>query len=85
VLLIAKGRVGDDKSVGNYTYISNTGKIIIDYVLLRDNVFHCIANIYIDDPTESCHLPLVALFYSNVECDNINPPFKRIRDHVNYF
>jgi len=29
-LLIANGRVGDNKSVGNYTYISSTGKSIID-------------------------------------------------------
>ena len=75
-LLIANGRVGDDKSVGNYTYISSTGKSIIDYVLLCENGFHCIANIYIGDRTESCRLPVVAIFYSNVECDNVKPLLK---------
>jgi len=54
-----------------------------DYVLLCEKVFHCIANIYIDDRTESCHLPVVAIFYSKVECDNVKPPVKGSRDHVN--
>jgi len=53
-------------------------------VLLCENVFHCIANIYIDDRTESCHLPVVAIFYSNVACDNVTPTVKGSRDHVNY-
>jgi len=83
-LFIANGRVGDDKSVGNYTYIStcSTGKSTIDYVLLYENGFHCIANVYIDDRTESCQLPVVAIFYSNVECDNVKPPVKSIRNYV---
>ena len=33
-----------------------------------------------------CHLPVVATFYSNVECDNDKPPIKSIQDHnfINY-
>ena len=58
-LLIANGRTGDDKNVGNFTYyVSPIGNSVIDYVicsneLQNDNIRFCIG-----ERTESPHFPI---------------------------
>ena len=33
-LLIANGRLGDDKDIGEFTYVTSRGRSVVDYLLL---------------------------------------------------
>ena len=50
--LIANGRLGSDKDVGNYTYISEKGCSIVDYLLLPLTDFDIISSFKVCDVTE---------------------------------
>ena len=55
---IVNGRVGQDKNVGNYTYIGPNGCSLIDYILASREVFESILDFCVDSRTESPHLPV---------------------------
>ena len=55
---IVNGRVGQDKNVGNYTYIGPNGCSLIDYILTSREVFESILDFCVDSRTESPHLPV---------------------------
>ena len=55
---IVNGRVGQDKNVGNYTYIGPNDCSLIDYILASREVFESILDFCIDSRTESTHLPV---------------------------
>ena len=58
-LRIATGRLGNDNSLGMYTYASRTGCSIIDYVILGQHDFACMSNFQINIFCEwSDHAPL---------------------------
>ena len=58
-LRIANGRLGNDNSLGMYTYASRTGCSVIDYVILGQHDFACMSNFQINTFCEwSDHAPL---------------------------
>ena len=60
-IYIANGRVGNDKNIGNFTYIGAQGCSVIDYVIMSADLFNITENFDIDNRTESSHLPLVIM------------------------
>ena len=68
-LLIANGRIGLDAQLGEYTYIGETGRSVVDYLLLSREYIDQIVNFCVCDPTEfSDHCAL--LF--KINCHNVN-------------
>ena len=51
-LLIANGRLHDDKSIGQFTYVGNYGMSVVDYVLSSQNDFKYINVFKIVSPTD---------------------------------
>ena len=52
--------MGNDKNIGNFTYIGPQGCSVIDYLIMSAE------NVDIDNRTESSHLPLVIMFKKDV-------------------
>ena len=68
-LLIANGRIGLDAQIGDYTYIGENGRSVVDDLLLSRDYFDHIVNFSVCDPTEfSDHCAL--LF--KINCQNMN-------------
>ena len=40
-LKIVNGKVGDDTGIGQYTFMSANGQILIDYSLTSQDIFPC--------------------------------------------
>lgn len=79
-LRIANGRLGNDHSVGMYTYASRTGCSVIDYVILGQNDFGCIKNFQINTFCEwSDHAPLSFGILTNTIPDIPDRPQCRTR------
>ena len=68
LLLIVNGRLGEDKGIGDYTYLGCNGKSVIDYLLLCEELFTYIKHFSIGERTESCHLPLEFGFNIAIDC-----------------
>jgi len=66
-LLIANGRLGEDKKYGHFTFVNANGKSVIDYAILSEYLFNEVINFRIGERTESCHFPLEIKFKSKVE------------------
>lgn len=67
-LKIANGRYGDDAGVGDFTYISNKGKSLIDYVIMSHALFSLIENFIVHDLyTFSQHKPIQVNFHVHCE------------------
>ena len=58
LLLIANGRTGDDKNVGNFTYVSPIGNSVTDYVICSNELMDDIKRFCIGERTESSHFPI---------------------------
>ena len=53
--------MGNDKNIGNFTYIGPQGCSVIDYVIMSADLFDITEIFDIDNRTESSHLPLVIM------------------------
>ena len=58
-IYIMNGRVGQDKNIGDFTYIGINGASVIDYVLASKVLFSYIVDFNIEPRTESTHLPIL--------------------------
>ena len=61
-IYIANGRIGNDKGIGNYTFIGTQGCSVIDYVIMSPHLFNITDYFDIEKQAESSHLPLVIMF-----------------------
>jgi hypothetical protein len=57
---ILNGRLFNDKGIGDYTYITRTGKSVVDYVIASEDLLisHFFTNFEIANRGESDHLPI---------------------------
>lgn len=72
-IYILNGRVGQDKSIGEYTYIGTNGCSVIDYGLASKILFSSIIEFNIE-PTESTHSPILLMIQS--KCINDDNSYK---------
>ena len=67
--MIANGRIGLDAQLGEYTYIGENGRSVVDYLLLSRAQFDQIVNFSVCDPTEfSDHCALLFI----IDCHNLS-------------
>ena len=70
-LLIANGRLGDDKDTGKFTYVTSRGRGVVDYLLLPVQTFDYVSHFSICDIDE--HSDHSALYFCLKLCvNNIN-------------
>ena len=60
-LLIANGRLGDDKDIGEFTCVTSRGRSVVDYLLLSLQNFDCVSHFKICDIDE--HSDHSALYF----------------------
>ena len=83
-LLIANGRLGHDANLGEYTFIGDRGRSVVDYLLTLCDFLDSIVNFRICSPTEfsdhsalsfklNCHVNSVENY------DNEYSTFKKLR------
>ena len=60
-LLIANGRLGDDKDIGEFTCVTSRGRSVVDYLLLSLQNFDCVSHFSICDIDE--HSDHSALYF----------------------
>ena len=76
-LRIVNGRVGDDDGIGRYTFLANTGKSVIDYVISSQCIFSLFSNFIVHDSYSwSPHRPVQLNVCVNYDrpVDNVDPP-----------
>ena len=67
-LLIANGRLGDDKDTGEFTCVTNRGRSVVDYLLLPLQTFDYVSHFSICDVDE--HSDHSALYFCLTLCEN---------------
>ena len=81
-LRIANGRLGRDCDIGTYTYASQLGNSVIDYVILNQQDFGCISDFHVKSFNEwSDHAPLSFNIVCNTEiytCEELQSGDSRI-------
>ena len=79
-LRIVNGRLGYDANIGNFTFLSNLGKSVIDYAILSQDLFPLVSNFIVHDlHTFSHHKPVQLNFnfkcnhnYTVKDCTNVD-------------
>ncbi|MEW8548220.1 MAG: endonuclease/exonuclease/phosphatase family protein [Candidatus Thiodiazotropha sp.] len=73
-LLIVNSRIGEDKDIGNFTFVSSNGNSVIDYIICSQDLFEEIKHFNIEQRTESAHFPLLLAFNGpeNTDIDTHN-------------
>ena len=71
-ICIVNGRSGNDKGVGNFTFVNSNGSSVIDYMLISNDCLDRLANFSIGERTESCHFPLEATVLAESASDNVS-------------
>lgn len=84
-LKILNGRVGDDKNIGRFTFVSSIGKSVIDYGLASYDLFPMISDFIVHDLfLFSTHVPIqanIAVQYNkHINVNNINSTRKLVWD-----
>ena len=59
------GRKSGDMN-GEYTYMSSTGKSIVDYILISSSLFEQIIDFSVEDQNNSDHFPLKCILKCNI-------------------
>ena len=70
-LLIMNGRLGNDKDIGNYTFMGPMGNSVIDYFICGEELCTKVSDFKISENSESSHFPVEIFFKTeNIEIDN---------------
>jgi hypothetical protein len=51
-LRICNGRLGKDKNIGEFTYVTSRGASVVDYLLCPSKLFHLVSEFYIAEPNQ---------------------------------
>ena len=58
MMQICNGRIGEDKDIGQFTFVGPNGNSVIDYILCPSLLMHLIDTFAIEERTESTHCPV---------------------------
>ena len=81
-LLIVNCRCGDDKNIGNFTYVSVVSNSIIDYVVCSKDLIEDMNYFNVEQRTESPHFPLSFMIEAK-ELVYVNEPNSGTVDYEN--
>ena len=77
------GRSGED-SEGEFTFVSGTGRSVIDYVLVSSELFNLVEQFRVENYDVSCHFPLSFSLKSVLEKENGTNNKENLHSYVRY-
>lgn len=57
-LLLCSGRIGEDKGIGNFTFVGPTGNSVIYLIICSKEVLHLTESFTVEERTQSSHFPV---------------------------